>query len=86
LTGVTSLTRTTGIASLDPTVAMAQYQLFTGETGSSLTLTLSGGSGSISNNLFGFQIVAETPEPGSLFVFAGGAVMLGGFMCYRRFA
>jgi hypothetical protein len=76
LTGVTSLTRTTGIASLDPTVAMAQYQLFTGETG----------SGNISNNLFGFQIVAETPEPGSLFVFAGGAVMLGGFMCYRRFA
>jgi len=84
-TGVTSLTQTTSTDSLDPTDAMAQYQLFNGESNSTLTLTLGGGSGSISNNLFGFQIVDEapTPEPGSIFLLAG-AVLLGGSMCYRR--
>lgn len=74
--GATSLLLTTSTDPLNPTVGPAQYQIFKGLTSSSLSLLAAGSIGdTISNNVFGFQIVASTvPEPSSFTIFAGIAL------------
>jgi hypothetical protein len=63
--GVTSLLRTVSTNQSSPTLGPAQYQVFAGLSGPTLTLTTGGSiSGIISNNFFGLQIVqAAAPVP-----------------------
>jgi hypothetical protein len=78
--GATALLKTTSTTSGSPTTGPAQYQLFSGLTGSSVTLTAGGAiTHVISNNLFGFQIVntaQSVPESSMIMglVFFGGGL------------
>lgn len=78
--GATALLQTTSTTSGSPTTGRAQYQLFSGLTGSSVTLTTGGSIPVvISNNIFGFQIVntaQPVPEPSMIMglVFFGGGL------------
>lgn len=78
--GATALLQTTSTTSGSPTTGRAQYQLFSGLTGPSVTLTTGGSIPVvISNNIFGFQIVntaQPVPEPSMIMglVFFGGGL------------
>ncbi len=62
----TDLLLTTSTNSGSPTMGPAQYQLFSGLTGSSVTFTTTGGAGGVlSNNVFGLELVA-VPEPSTV--------------------
>jgi hypothetical protein len=83
---VTSLVQTTSTDPLNPTFGMSQYQIFSGETGSTFTLTNGVGESNVfSNNIFGLQIVdasgSASPEPASFLLIAGG---LGAMLAARR--
>lgn len=83
----TSLLLTTSTDENNPTTGPGQYQVFKGLTSSTFTL-LAGGSvaDTISNNVFGFQIVEATatvPEPSSWAIMAGLAA-LGAVVARRR--
>jgi hypothetical protein len=84
--GATALLQTTSTTSGSPTTGRAQYQLFSGLTGSSVTLTTGGAiTHTISNNIFGFQIVnTAQPVPESSMIM--GLVFFGGglFAVSRR--
>ncbi|MFM6062320.1 MAG: PEP-CTERM sorting domain-containing protein, partial [Microcystis panniformis] len=84
--GATALLQTTSTTSGSPTTGRAQYQLFSGLTGSSVTLTTGGAiAHTISNNIFGFQIVnTAQPVPESSMIM--GIVFFGGglFAVSRR--
>jgi hypothetical protein len=78
MTGAFGLTRVTSTDPLNPTVGNANYEVFSGKTGSSFTFTVEGSvTGTISNNLYGFQIVNAVPEPGTLLL-GGIAAACGG--------
>jgi hypothetical protein len=84
--GATALLKTTSTTSGSPTTGRAQYQLFSGLTGSSVTLTTGGSINNvIANNVFGFQIVnTAQPVPESSMIM--GLVFFGGglFAVSRR--
>jgi hypothetical protein len=84
--GATALLQTTSTTSGSPTTGPGQYQLFSGLTGSSVTLTTGGSiSNVIANNVFGFQIVnTAQPVPESSMIM--GLVFFGGglFAVSRR--
>lgn len=84
--GATALLQTTSTTSGSPTTGPGQYQLFSGLTGSSVTLTTGGSiTHTISNNVFGFQIVnTAQPVPESSMIM--GLVFFGGglFAVSRR--
>ena len=62
--GATGLLLTTSTDQANPTVGPAQYQLFRGLTGSSLTLTTGGSINNVlSNNVFGVQLVETAAAP-----------------------
>jgi hypothetical protein len=65
---------------------MANYSVFSGETGSSFSFTLGPGvAGVLSNNLYGFQIVnAAVPEPGTLLLGGIAAACGGGGVWWKR--
>jgi hypothetical protein len=67
--------QTTSTNPLGPTAGPAQYQIFSGMTASSVTITTGGSlSNVLSNNVFGIQIVetaAPIPEPGSALMMLG---------------
>ena len=82
--GAASLLQTTSTNVLAPTVGQAQYQLFTGKTGSTFTLTTGGSlTGQISNNVFGVQVVA-VPESGSLALVLPALGVLGAMVVRRK--
>ena len=79
----TNLLLTTSTISGSPTSGPAQYQLFTGLTGATFSLSTTGGAGGvISNNVFGLQIVA-VPEPAGVALLLGAGA-IGLVWCSRR--
>lgn len=83
--GSFGLTRVTSTNPASPTARNANYEVFEGKTGSSFTFTVEGSiTGTISNNLYGFQIVnAAVPEPGTLLL-GGIAAASGGVGVWWR--
>lgn len=72
----TSLLLTTSTNNAIPTSGPGQYQLFSGLSGSSISLvTLGSISNVLSNNVFGLEIV-EAPEPASFLMLVGGLGLL----------
>jgi hypothetical protein len=86
MNGTQGLTRVTSTNSASPTAGMANYSVFSGETGSSFSFTLGPGvAGVLSNNLYGFQIVnAAVPEPGTLLLGGIAAACGGGGVWWTR--
>jgi hypothetical protein len=84
----TSLLQTTNTNPASPTTGPGQYQLFSGQTGATFTLTTAGSiSGVISNNVFGLQIVetpTAVPEPASLTLLGLGVADLAGCSWKRK--
>ncbi len=82
----TSLLLTTSTDPLNPTIGPAQYQLFSGLSGSSFTLTTGGSLTTlISNNVFGLHIVSTTapvPEPSTVALLVG--MSIGGIVLRRK--
>jgi hypothetical protein len=86
----TSLLQTTSTNPASPTTGPGQYQLFSGQTRATFTLTTAGSiSGVISNNVFGLQIVetpSAVPEPASPTLLALGVAGLPGYGWRKRAA
>jgi hypothetical protein len=75
----TSLLLTTSTNPASPTVGPGQYQLFSGLSGSTFTLTTGGSlNGVLSNNVFGLEIVdtSSSPEPATVLMLVGGLGLL----------
>ena len=81
----TSLLLSTSTDPLNPSVGSAHYEVFHSQSGSTFNLTTGGSiNGVIANQVFGLQIIQNTPEPGSVALLVGMGTIGAGCLLRRR--